>query len=310
MAGRSGPAGCTTSPRCAPTASKTCSAATRGPGRGRCRLPGPGPGLPRPGQRPAQETDAKTPPPEETASWEQQRHQQSSQRICVEHAIAEPKQWRALQRWTSDAANTSKKPLSPSPGWSPTAPPSGNHTSQTRQTSTPRPNRAPTRKYVVLGPSGVPVRPQDTSSGPDLLKSPEAAQGASAPEPGGAAKAIAYTPRAAAALAGQHPGRAGVRRGRAALGEGRRGGRFHGEPGVAGHRRARGHADHAFPGRRQPDIAARLLPVEAGQHGRLRSAGGQTPVHAVRRVRNQRGGLLPPDGGGHAPSLPDLVHGH
>ena len=38
--------------------------------------------------------------PEETACWEQQRHQQSSQRICVEHAIAEPKQWRTMQRWT------------------------------------------------------------------------------------------------------------------------------------------------------------------------------------------------------------------
>ena len=38
--------------------------------------------------------------PEETARWEAQRHRQSSQRICVEHAIAEPKQWRTLQRWT------------------------------------------------------------------------------------------------------------------------------------------------------------------------------------------------------------------
>jgi DDE superfamily endonuclease len=37
---------------------------------------------------------------EETARWEQQRHQQSSARICIEHAIAEPKQWRPLQRWT------------------------------------------------------------------------------------------------------------------------------------------------------------------------------------------------------------------
>ena len=42
----------------------------------------------------------KSASPEEKASWEQQRHQQSSQRICVEHAIAEPKQWRTLQRWT------------------------------------------------------------------------------------------------------------------------------------------------------------------------------------------------------------------
>jgi hypothetical protein len=38
--------------------------------------------------------------PDKTARWEQQRHQQSSRRICVEHAIAEPKQWRPLQRWT------------------------------------------------------------------------------------------------------------------------------------------------------------------------------------------------------------------
>jgi hypothetical protein len=42
----------------------------------------------------------KDAPPEETARWEQHRHEQSSQRICIEHAIAEPKQWRALQRWT------------------------------------------------------------------------------------------------------------------------------------------------------------------------------------------------------------------
>ena len=68
----------------------------------------------------------KNAPPEETASWEQRRHRQSSGRICIEHAIAEPKQWRPLQRWTSDAASTSRKPPWPSPGWSPTAPPPGN----------------------------------------------------------------------------------------------------------------------------------------------------------------------------------------
>jgi hypothetical protein len=38
--------------------------------------------------------------PEETTAWEQARHQQSSERICIEHAIAGPKQWRPLQRWT------------------------------------------------------------------------------------------------------------------------------------------------------------------------------------------------------------------
>jgi hypothetical protein len=42
---------------------------------------------------------AKDAAPEEAARWEQRRHQQSSQRICIEHAIAEPKQWRTLQRY-------------------------------------------------------------------------------------------------------------------------------------------------------------------------------------------------------------------
>jgi hypothetical protein len=36
---------------------------------------------------------------EELAAWEDARKQQSSQRICVEHANAEHKQWRPLQRW-------------------------------------------------------------------------------------------------------------------------------------------------------------------------------------------------------------------
>jgi len=37
--------------------------------------------------------------PEETAAYEEQRHKQSSERICVEHANAELKQWRPLQRY-------------------------------------------------------------------------------------------------------------------------------------------------------------------------------------------------------------------
>ena len=41
-------------------------------------------------------TDA---PPDQTARWEQCCKAQSSQRICIEHAIAEPKQWRSLQRY-------------------------------------------------------------------------------------------------------------------------------------------------------------------------------------------------------------------
>jgi hypothetical protein len=36
---------------------------------------------------------------EQVAAWKQARQRQSSRRICVEHAIAEHKQWRCLQRW-------------------------------------------------------------------------------------------------------------------------------------------------------------------------------------------------------------------
>lgn len=37
--------------------------------------------------------------PEETAAYEAERHKQPSERICVEHANAELKQWRTLQRY-------------------------------------------------------------------------------------------------------------------------------------------------------------------------------------------------------------------
>jgi hypothetical protein len=41
----------------------------------------------------------KDAPAEQIVVYETARKQQSSRRICVEHAIAEPKQWRSLQRW-------------------------------------------------------------------------------------------------------------------------------------------------------------------------------------------------------------------
>jgi hypothetical protein len=41
----------------------------------------------------------KDAPAEEIAVYQAARNKQSSRRICVEHAIAEPKQWRSLQRW-------------------------------------------------------------------------------------------------------------------------------------------------------------------------------------------------------------------
>jgi hypothetical protein len=43
---------------------------------------------------------AKDAAPEVIQAWEQARHGQSSARICVEHAIADSKNWRPLQRWT------------------------------------------------------------------------------------------------------------------------------------------------------------------------------------------------------------------
>ena len=42
---------------------------------------------------------AKAAPAGVAAAWEQARHVQSSARICVEHAIADSKHWRPLQRW-------------------------------------------------------------------------------------------------------------------------------------------------------------------------------------------------------------------
>jgi hypothetical protein len=47
----------------------------------------------------------KDAPPEETATWDALRHKQSSERICVEHANAEHKQWRTLQRFLGRREN-------------------------------------------------------------------------------------------------------------------------------------------------------------------------------------------------------------
>jgi DDE superfamily endonuclease len=42
---------------------------------------------------------ARDAPADQVDAYEQARRAQSSRRICVEHAIAEPKAWRPLQRW-------------------------------------------------------------------------------------------------------------------------------------------------------------------------------------------------------------------
>ena len=43
--------------------------------------------------------------PQDAAAWDEQRHRQSSERICVEHANAEHKQWRTLQRYLGRREN-------------------------------------------------------------------------------------------------------------------------------------------------------------------------------------------------------------
>jgi hypothetical protein len=47
-----------------------------------------------PPKKPAKDADDT-----QRIAYDTARHTQSSQRICVEHAIAEPKQWRSLQRY-------------------------------------------------------------------------------------------------------------------------------------------------------------------------------------------------------------------
>ena len=110
-------------------------AVSRGQGQGRRRVPGPGQGVSRPGPGPAaQAEEGRT--PEEAAAWDAARHQQSSERICVEHANAEHKQWRVLQRFLGRREEL-RRDLPGRSAWSPTAPPSGSH-QPARQASTPQ----------------------------------------------------------------------------------------------------------------------------------------------------------------------------
>ena len=70
-----------------------------GQSQSRCRVPRPGQGIPGPEVLAPPLKPKKDAAPGETAACEAERHQQSSERICVEHASAEHKQWRVLQRY-------------------------------------------------------------------------------------------------------------------------------------------------------------------------------------------------------------------
>ena len=63
--------------------------------------------------------------PQDAAAWDEQRHRQSSERICVEHANAEHKQWRTLQRYLGRRENFDETYTAVARLVS-TAPPSGN----------------------------------------------------------------------------------------------------------------------------------------------------------------------------------------
>ncbi|GAA1336959.1 transposase family protein [Streptomyces sanglieri] len=54
--------------------------------------------------------------------WEHDRHWHSSDRITVEHALADHKRWKQLMRWTHRPATACPTPTAPSPALSPTAP--------------------------------------------------------------------------------------------------------------------------------------------------------------------------------------------
>lgn len=77
-----------------------CDLFERHPGQsqGRRGLPGTCRAVPRPGPSLAAKPKRGA-PPEDIAAWDAARHQQSSERICIEHANAEHKQWRTLQRY-------------------------------------------------------------------------------------------------------------------------------------------------------------------------------------------------------------------
>jgi len=80
----------------------------------------------------------KDAPAEQIAAYKQARTRQSSRRICVEHAIAEHKQWRPLQRYIGRREAYAQR-IWPSPAWSPTEPPAAEWATRTRQANTPQP---------------------------------------------------------------------------------------------------------------------------------------------------------------------------
>ena len=89
---------------------------------------------------------SKNAPAEQIAVYQIARKQQSSRRICVEHAVAEPKQCAPCSAG-SNAASTTPRPTWLSPGWSLTGPPAliTPHPAGPARPAWLNPNRAPSR---------------------------------------------------------------------------------------------------------------------------------------------------------------------
>jgi hypothetical protein len=87
---------------------------------------------------------AKHAPAEEVAAYKRARKHQSSGRIGVEHASAEHKQWRCLQRYLGRREAYAETYLAIASLVS-DRPPAAERTSQTAQADTPRPPSPPMR---------------------------------------------------------------------------------------------------------------------------------------------------------------------
>jgi hypothetical protein len=112
--GPSGRVGCMARPRSRPRDRGAVAPAPQRHRRGRCRLSGAkafGGQVHAPPHKPNKDA-----PAEELAAWQAARKQQSSERICVEHANAEHKQWpRCTARHPARLAARNPRP----PAWWP-----------------------------------------------------------------------------------------------------------------------------------------------------------------------------------------------
>ena len=110
----------------------------------RRRVPGPGQGVPGPGPGPAAEAEEGRHP----GGNRRLRGRTAQAVIGTDLRRARQRRAQAMARpssATSDDERTSTRPSWRSPGWSPTAPPSGNPASQPARPARPTANRAPRR---------------------------------------------------------------------------------------------------------------------------------------------------------------------